>query len=150
MESATAFLETLPLLEVAHHWGLVVKAIVPGGRLGYYRSGIEIGLAVENLSTWTHELCHAADDRQGTITHAGGQRLDNEVVAELGGAILLECLGHTVESDRGGAHTYIEGYCRKHSRDLLSACSELLERTCSAVELILSTAEALSAQQEAA
>jgi hypothetical protein len=151
LDRAAAFLETLPLLEVAHRWGLVVKAIAPGGgRLGYYLSGIEIGLAVENLSTWTHELVHAADDRQGTINRAPGQRLDNEVVAELGGAVLLECLGHTVESDRGGAYEYIESYCREHSRDRLSVCTELLERTCSAVELILSTAEALSAQEEVA
>jgi hypothetical protein len=128
----------------------LVKAIVPGGRLGYYRSGIEIGLAVENLATWTHELVHAADDRQGTITQGGGQRLDNEVVAELGGAILLECLGHTVDSDRGGAYAYIESYCQKHSRGLLAVCSELLERTCTAVELILSTAEALGSQKAAA
>jgi hypothetical protein len=130
--------------------GLVVKAIAPSGRLGYYLSGTEIGLAVENLATWSHEMVHAADDRLGTITHGGGQRLDNEIVAELGGAILLECLGHTVESDRGGAYEYIESYCQKHSRDLLSVCSELLERTCSAVELILATAEELSVKEEEA
>src|SRR5436309_7624600 len=59
LEKATAFLETLPLLEVARHWGLVVKAVVPGGRLGYYRAGIEIGLAVENFATWAQEVVHA-------------------------------------------------------------------------------------------
>ncbi len=149
LEQATAYLEALPLLEVAHHWQLVVKAVAPGGRLGYYRSGIEIGLAVENFATWTHELVHASDDRRGTLTRRSGQQLDNEVVAELGGAILLECLGYTVESDRGGAYQYIESYCRKHSRDLLSVCTELLERTCAAVELILETAEALGAREAA-
>jgi len=148
---ATEYLEALPLLKVAHGWGLVVKAIAAGGgRLGYYLSGVEIGLAVENLSTWTHELVHAADDRLGTISRAPGQRLDNEVVAELGGAILLECLGHTMESDRGGAYEYIESHCREHSRDVLSVCTELLERTCSAVELILKTAETLSVQEDVA
>jgi hypothetical protein len=29
-------------------------------------------------------------------------------------AILLECLGYSVESDRGGAYAYIESYCREH------------------------------------
>jgi len=150
LEKASAFLETLPLFEVAHSWGLVVKAVVPGGRLGYYRSGIEIGLAVENFATWTHELVHAADDRMGNLTRSGGQRLDNEVVAELGGAILLECLGYTVDSDRGGAYKNIELYCQKHERDLFAVCSELLDRTCAAVDLILKTAEELNARQEAA
>jgi antirestriction protein ArdC len=150
LERATAYLDTLPLLEVAHHWQLLVKAVAPGDRLGYYRHGTEIGLAVENLATWTHELVHAADDRRGTLTRRSGQQLDNEVVAELGGAILLECLGYTVESDRGGAYRYIASYCQKHSRDLLSVCTELLERTCAAVELILETAEALVAREAAA
>jgi len=71
-------------------------------------------------------------------------------VAELGGAVLLECLGQTVESDRGGAYRYITTYCERHSRDLLSVCTELLDRTCAAVELILKTATELEAQQEAA
>jgi antirestriction protein ArdC len=150
LEKASAFLETLPLLEVAHHWGLLVKAIVPGGRLGYYRSGVEIGLAVENFATWAHELCHSSDDRLGTLDKAGGQKLANEVVAELGGAILLECLGYAADSDRGGAYEYIDHYCKEHKRDLLAVCSELLDRTCAAVELILRTAEELEARQEAA
>ncbi len=150
LAKASAFLETLPLLEVARHWGLLVKAVVPGGRLGYYRQGVEIGLAVENFSTWTHELVHASDDRLGTLTPGRGQKLDNEVVAELGGAVLLECLGYTVESDRGGAYEYVSAYCRQHSRDLLSVCTELLERTCAAVELVLGTAEALRNQEVAA
>ena len=150
LEEPLAYLDTLPLLEVAHAWGLVVKAVAPGDRLGYYRSGQEIGLAVENFATWGHELLHSSDDRLGTLTPGGGQKLDNEVVAELGGAILLECLGYSVESDRGGAYAYIERYCRGSSRDLLAVCSELLDRTCAAVELILNTAEELSCRQEAA
>ena len=50
----------------------------------------------------------------GTLHRGRGQDLSNEVVAEFGGAILLECLGHTVESDRGGAYRYIRAYCGKH------------------------------------
>ncbi|HEV7515794.1 MAG TPA: hypothetical protein VGR07_05800 [Thermoanaerobaculia bacterium] len=150
LELASAFLDTLPLLEVARHWGLVVKAVAAGGRLGYYRRRTEIGLAVENFATWVHELVHAADDRLGNLNPAGGQQLDNEVVAELGGAVLLECLGYAVESDRGGAYDYVAGYCRKHSRDLLAVCTELLDRTCAAVDLILQTAGSLEAEGVAA
>ncbi len=148
LEKAAQFIETLPLLEVAHHWGLVVKAISPGRQLGYYRSGVEIGLAVESFATWAHELVHVSDEKLGTI--APGQTLDNEVVAELGSAVLLECLGHTVESDRGSAYRYIASYCQEHSRDMFAVCTELLDRTCAAVELILKTATDLEAQQEAA
>jgi hypothetical protein len=150
LERASAFLDTLPLLEVARHWGLLVKAVAPSGRLGYYLRRTEIGLAVENFATWSHELVHAAEDRLGNLNPAGGQQLDNEVVAELGGAVLLECLGYTVESDRGGAYDYVASYCRKHSRDLLAVCTELLDRTCAAVDLILRTAETLAAVEVAA
>ncbi|HEX3528084.1 MAG TPA: hypothetical protein VH988_13555 [Thermoanaerobaculia bacterium] len=149
-EETAPFLEALPLLEVARHWGLRVISVSPDRHLGYYLPGVEIGLAVKNLATWTHELVHGADDRLGTLTRGRGQKLDNEVVAELGGAVLLECLGHMVESDRGGAYRYITVYCERHSRDLLSVCTELLDRTCAAVELILKTATELEARQEAA
>src|SRR5690348_10969317 len=44
------------------------------------------------------------------------QRLDNEVVPELGGAVLLDCLGYSTERDRGGAYAYIERYCRDAER----------------------------------
>ena len=55
---------------------------------------------VQNLSTWAHELIHAADDRLGKL---GKCKVNNEVVAELGGAVLLQCLGKPVEADLGGA-----------------------------------------------
>jgi hypothetical protein len=35
-----------------------------------------------------------------------GQHWRSETVAELGGAILLECLGYSSESDRGGCFDY--------------------------------------------
>jgi hypothetical protein len=68
------------------------------------------------------------------------------VVAEFGGAILLECLGYTAESDRGGAYSYLKRHAEKEKRNLLGACSELLDRTCSSVALILETAEALAGE----
>ena len=140
-----AWLENLPLRDVAESWGLTVDAF-NGDRaryLGYYRHGQAIALGVENLSTWAHELCHAADDRAGTITKAHGQQPDNEIVAELGGAILLEVLGHHIESDRGGAWGYIGQYATKAKVDPIVACQRLLNRVCSAVALILDTADEL-------
>ncbi len=143
-----AWLESLPLRSVAESWGLSVDAYngQAGGSQGHYRHGVAIALGVENLSTWTHELCHAADDRAGTLTRANGQQIDNEVVAEFGGAILLEILGHETESDRGGCWNYIAGYATEHNREPVSVCQELLNRTCNAVALILDTAERLQGE----
>lgn len=140
-----AWLESLPLVEVAKVWGLSVDAF-NGERarhFGYYRHGQAIALGVENLSTWAHELTHAADDRAGTITRAPGQQPDNEVVAELGGAILLEILGYATESDRGGCWDYVSQYAAKAKIEPITACQRLLKRTCDAVALILDTAEGL-------
>jgi hypothetical protein len=88
-------------------------------------------------------LVHAADYRAGTITKTPGQQPDNEVVAELGGAILLEILGHEVEADRGGAWAYIKAYAEQAKIEPLTACVRTLNRTCDCVALILDTAEEL-------
>ena len=76
---------------MAKQWGLSVDAFngQTASYLGYYRHGQAIALGVENWATWSHELVHAADYRAGTITKAPGQQPDNEIVAELGGAVLL-------------------------------------------------------------
>ncbi len=67
-----------------------------------YTSGDEaIALGVENLSTWTHELVHAADHRLGNLTEKG-QHWSSETVAELGGCILLHILGKSEEADMVG------------------------------------------------
>ncbi|NQU20174.1 MAG: antirestriction protein [Candidatus Nealsonbacteria bacterium] len=139
-----AWLESLPLRDVAQTWGVSVDCFNgKGGRYyGYYKHGDAIALGVENLSTWCHELVHAADDKARTITRAPGQQPDNEIVAELGGAILLEILGHETESDRGGCWDYVQRYAEKAKLDPIQACQKLLKRTCDCVALILDTAEA--------
>ena len=151
-EEEEAFIDSLPLVEVARSWNLAVTTFNAEGapHLGSYRSGTSIALGVENLSTWAHELCHAADDRRGTLTRSVGQNLGNEVVAEFGGAILLEALGYSVESDRGGAYQYIQRYAEQAKRDVLSVCTELLDRACAAVALILTTADQLQQEHVAA
>jgi hypothetical protein len=86
---------------------------------------------------------HAADHRLGSHL---GRGLDAEVVAEFGGAILLECLGETIDSDRGGAYEYLKRHCEKEKRNLLGACTELLDRTCACVALILQAADSLAGE----
>jgi len=139
------WLKNLPLAEVAESWGLSVEAYhgQEGRALGKYRRGQAIALGVENLSTWAHELCHAADFKTGGLTELG-QHWRSETVAELGGAILLECLGHPVDADRGGCWRYVKAYADAADIEPIKACQRVLGRTCDAVALILDTAAQLA------
>jgi antirestriction factor ArdC-like protein len=144
VEDAPEFVDRLPLVEVARAWGLSVSLYSyedAPDRLGYFSPGRGIALGTENLSTWAHELVHAADHRLGNLV---ARSLDAEVVAEFGGTILLECLGYRAESDRGGAYGYLKRHCEKAKRNLLGACTELLERTCRCITLLLDEGEALA------
>ncbi len=142
------FIDGLPVLSVAKSWGLTVETFNGEGArcLGRYSHGRGIALGVKNLATWSHELVHAADDRvQGGLK--GGQHLDQETVAELGGAVLLQALGFDHESDLGGCWRYIDGYCQRERKDPVAVCQKYLERVCKAVALILDTADELTAAQ---
>jgi len=139
------WINALPLVEVARAWGLNVEAFNgrDGKALGHYAKDQAIGLGVKNLSTWCHELLHAADLRLGNLKEKG-QHWRSETVAELGGAILLECLGYDSESDRGGAWDYISRYASDAGLQPIQACMDVLKRTCEAVALILNEASILS------
>ena len=138
------WIESLPLVDVARAWGLSVEAYNGEGARyrGKYLHGHAIALGVENLATWAHELTHAADDRcQGGLK--GGQHLDQEVVAELGGAVLLTILGHAHDADRGGCWDYIRAYSERAKVEPITVCQRLLKRLCDAVALILDSAESI-------
>lgn len=146
------WVEELPLMEVAQEWGIQVGTYThaQGNPLGYYRyggEGLAIMLGVENLSTFTHELVHAADHRIAGLREAQWHK---EIVAELGGAILLECLGKSHDADLGGAFQYIERHAQEAKKDTVGACIEVLNRTCECVKLILDTAERTDAAQKVA
>lgn len=147
---ADSWVDSLPVIEVAKEWGLSVKAL-DGKRhnpLGCFthvgNTGTGIALGVKNLSTWTHELVHAADLRNGKFDRLG-QHWRNEVVAELGGAVLLQVLGYDYDVDLGGCWNYIQHYAKSAGTDELDACGKVLTRTCEAVALILDTAEQIQA-----
>ncbi|MBX3053831.1 MAG: hypothetical protein KF753_20295 [Caldilineaceae bacterium] len=143
-EQIQQFIDSLPLLAVAQAWGIRVSTYSgkEGKAHGYFRTrGNEaeaIALGVENLSTWAHELVHAADHRLGNLTEKG-QHWRSETVAELGGCILLHMLGRPTEADSGGAWNYIQHYAQANDLDPLNACVEVLNRTCQAVSLIMQT-----------
>ena len=147
-EDTCRWLNSLPLRNVAEAWGLSVEAYNgrSGESLGAYRHGSGIELGVENLSTWCHELVHAADDRNGKLK---GKKVSTETVAELGGAVLLSILGYEHEADLGGCWVYIQGYAKREGIDVLAACGAVLDRTCEAVALILDTAEELRSSRVA-
>ncbi|HXY34325.1 MAG TPA: ArdC-like ssDNA-binding domain-containing protein [Planctomycetaceae bacterium] len=145
-EEAIAWLAGLPLREVAESWGIEIQSYdgTEGGRLGFYScAGDRIGLGVRNLDVWAHELVHAADARNiGGLK--SGQRVDQEVVAQLGAAILLTLIGQPVAADLGHSWAYVESYASKTGKATVDVCLELLNRTCKAVDLILTTAETLA------
>ncbi|MCC6798202.1 MAG: hypothetical protein IT366_24020 [Candidatus Hydrogenedentes bacterium] len=141
-----AFVDSLPLLDVARAWGISVDCFngQHGGALGRFSYGgftgtQSIALGVRNLSTWAHEMIHAADHRLVDLSRQS--KLDKEIVAELGGATLLQCLGLDTDADLGGAYEYCKAYADAEKKQLLSVCSGLLDRVCNAVSLILETSE---------
>ena len=140
---ADAFLSELPLVDVAKNWGLTLKAYSgrEAGALGWYRRGQAIALGVENLATWAHELCHAADDRNGKLVEHG-QHWRSETVAELGGAILMHAMGYEQDADLGGAWEYISKYAETANIEPVKACMDVLKRTCEAVAMILEAGNA--------
>lgn len=149
-EEQESWISSLPLVDVAKAWGINVGTYGYSGNapLGYFQSstrGKAIMLGVENLSTFTHELCHAADEK----LHSLRDKIPKlEIVAELGGAILLECIGEHTESDLGGAYQYVERYAEQMNKPTVKACIDLLDRVCNVVSLILDEAERLGIQEQ--
>jgi hypothetical protein len=133
--------EAAPLYEAVTRLGAKISAnghLAAHGILGCYTpTTTEIQLAVENISTFAHEALHFVDDKQGTITTRWGQQPDNEMVAELGGAILLTAMGYETEADLGGCWEYINRYTTKDEPDPLAAIGKLLNRTLDCVAVIL-------------
>ena len=147
---AVRWVEALPLVGVAKEWGLLVESFNGKGSsyLGAYRHHSGIALGVKNLSTWGHELVHAADHRNGKLKELG-QHWRSETVAELGGAVLLQILGYPHDADLGGWWKYIQSYAERAGLEVIDACGKVLQRTCEAVALILDTADALREREEA-
>lgn len=139
-EDVQEFMNDLPLRQVAEKWGIQVHAYngQEQGAFGVYVPGTAIGLGTKNLSTWAHELAHAADDKLGNLKQ--DKRWLSEVSAELAGAALLEAIGKPDESDRGGCWEYIKGYAESANVEPIDACRMVIGRVGKIVELILDTA----------
>ena len=149
-EETAGWIKSLPLLEVAEKWELSVEAVSGSDRspLGSFSpvSG-GIAVAVKNLSTWCHELTHAADHKAGNLKERG-QHWKSEAVAELGASVLLTILGDDSEADLGGCWQYVSAYAKQAGIEPITACQSVLKRTCEAVNLILDEAERIASENE--
>lgn len=147
------WISQLPFVEVAQAWNINVGTYTHKGAapLGFYRYATTgdkaIMLGTENESTWVHELIHAADHRLHSLQ---GTKAHREIVAEFGGAVLLECLGNHTAADLGGAYEYIKQYAQEEKQSEVQTCMHLLRRICENVNLILSTAETMTTQSVSA
>ena len=131
--------EPPPLWEVAEAWGIKVSYAPFRGR--YYGwcavDGRQIGLNTHDTLTWLHELGHAAETRTRGA-NKGGQKWDQEVVAETVGAVLCEMLGQG--QVKGQAYGYVRDYAAAAGMTAGQACLKVLGRIRAAVEAIVEAA----------
>jgi len=146
-------LESLPLLEVAKSWDIKIgtyAGLNNSARGWFSANSNQIMLGVENISTWLHELVHAAEYRNGALIKGdpNKNRLEAEIVAELGSSILAHCIGLHDKADNGGCWEYICGWCKHYNKEPGEAAFKLVDRTCKAVNLILETYNELTSKEE--
>lgn len=143
-EANKAFTQSLPLIDVARSWGIHVETYEGKGAraLGWFRSDGIIALGTKNLSTWAHEMIHAADHRLGELCESSKMRA--EVVAELGGAILLSFLGMNEAADLGGCYEYVCRFADGDHNKAIHTAMKYLNAACECVELVISEAVKLS------
>ena len=140
------FLDALPLVTVAQAWSIHLDTYTgqKGKAQGYFAPRANaIRLGVENIGVWLHELTHAADYRLGNLTETG-QHWRSETVAELGACVLAHMIGQPEHADEGQTYRYITRYAEAAKIEPITACSRVLDRTLQAVDLIISTAEAVT------
>lgn len=136
---ATKLPEDLPLLDVAKAWGISVRAI-PGNYkyYGYFRHSLgsagEIALASPDECVFFHELTHAGHNKIQLLKP--GQDWKQEVVAELGAAVLCRLVGKSGEN-LGQHYRYIERYAKKAGKTAAQACLEVFSDVDKVLGLIL-------------
>ena len=143
---ASKYIEQLPLLEVAKTWGISVDSYSGegSGAAGFYMPSANIiQLGVKNLSTWLHELIHAAEDKLGVLPtgskYVCEEKNKAEIVAEFGGCVLGHIIGEDIGADTGGCYDYIQKWVTTGD-SAYEAAYRLINRTCNAVACILEQA----------
>ena len=134
----------MPLINVAKAWEIdVAGRPFVGGYLGYFSDSKEaIRLCSDDEKVFWHELTHAAHARLHKANGKalkGGQHADQEIVAELGAAVLARLYGHQIDV-RQDSYEYIKRYAQSENKDVLDACLSVLTETAKVVSLIMDTA----------
>jgi len=135
------------LNDVAVAWDIdVTYTPFTGGYYGaFHLDSQKIRLATHDQSTFFHELAHAADQRvHGELK--GGQRWDQEVVAELTAAVLGKVFGVDTE---GRSYEYIGRYAEKAGKNAHTASLSVLKRVKACLDIILETATDTERKQAA-
>jgi len=105
------------------------------GAAAWYSHKGSITMGVESLQVTAHELVHAIEHKLGNLTIAPGQQPDNELVAELGSAVMLNLMGHEDKVDLGFTYEYLTNYA--NGKDLTKTCLSLLYRVDAAMKFAL-------------
>ena len=139
-DDSQEFINNLPLIEVAAEWGIEVAVDHKPGALGWYQPFTQrIGMAVDQVQVWLHELVHAAHDRIGRLKKQSYAAA--EVVAEFGSLVLAYMVG--IEPNLGGTQRYVEVYARQEELTAVQAINKCLSDTIASLEEIFETAEGL-------
>jgi hypothetical protein len=141
-ERETQFLNNLPLVEVAHKWGMKLDTYKgsKGKAHAFYSPGQNrIAMGVEDAQTFLHELIHKADDMNGNLKPFEA-KFSAETVAEFGALVLAKMIG-LESADEGGTYRYVKAYCEAANVDMFKAIQKFMERTIQAVNIILETAD---------
>ena len=137
-----------PLVDVATKWNIGIKyKMDPTHRtMGSFRLETnDIHLGTENAGIFFHEISHAADnillEKKGKHLK-GGQDTVQEAVAQLSACVLSELYG--TGSTKAFTFEYLRQYSKRGSNaEIAHLALQVLDRTGSVIELILSTAHKL-------
>lgn len=138
-----------PLADVAEAWGINVRYGPFVDRFyGYFAPGVnEIFLATHEVSTFFHELAHAAHAKIRPLKN--GQDVLQEIVAETVAAVL--CLMYGFEGYLANARQYVASYAGMEPEKVSKAVIKTLAEIEKVLNLILDTAKELAeAKGEAA
>lgn len=136
-----------PLAEVAKAWGIKIEYGPFFGRFyGYYNPCREkIFLATHDVSTFFHELGHAAHKRvKGELKP--GQAPEEEIVAEMTSAVLCQLYGFKNKERR--SYEYIKSYSKKGN--VVKSIMKVLSDIEKCLNLILTTASNLEEKRATA
>ena len=136
-----------PLMELAEMNGFRVEYGNSGhGESGYISVGEKrIHLSTEDPATFLHELVHMYDFK--SHERKGGQDPTQEIVAQLGAAVLCEMYGATTPGHTEGyTYQYVANYIKDDDPEAVGrACFKVLGRVHKAITAILSDARAVPA-----